>query len=302
MSLTLTELKDIEFAGIRPQQGGRLEYYTDTILKWEPYLYGAIGLYTGTTWVSVIPSATNVYFTTASAAMNGVALTSSKNYDVYARYQNATAFELGLYPWDSDTARTVTPSLFEGVYVHENTTTSGKQWRYLGTVRLNASTYFADVENQRFIVNWNNKKLKHVRTYNTYGAALTIPATVNAWFELNAATQVKGEFLSLSSDLSLAGAVMMGGAGMYENYINFTYHCCMSLNSVTAQATYSFRGSKYEPNQSAWVQGLSLHAPVMIAPVFGYNYISLLYYKTYNNTQTAWVDSNSHTGFIYLWV
>jgi hypothetical protein len=298
MSLTLTELKDIEFAGIRPQQGGRLEYYTDTILKWEPYLHNAIGLYTGTTWVSVIPSATNVYFTTASAAMNGVALTSSKNYDVYARYQNATSFELGLYPWSSDTARTVTPSLFEGVYVYENTTTSGKQWRYLGTVRLNASTYFADVENQRFIINWNNKKLKHVRSYNTYGAAVSI-TTMNTWLELNAATQVKGEFLSLSSSVSLAGAVMSGGQGVYETYTGNSLYCCLGFNSTSAQT--SFRGTIYQPNQANWVQGVSAHAPVLISPVFGYNYITVLFRSTTNSACTVWVESGCHTGLLYLW-
>jgi hypothetical protein len=301
MPLTISDLKEIEFAGVRVQQGGRLEYYSDSTLQWQPYYNSSIGLYTGTTWSLVTPPST-VSFVTTTSAMNGAALLSNKNYDVYARYQSAASFELCLYPWTSDTARLVTPTVFEGVYVYENSTTSGKQWRYLGTARLNSSKSFVDSESQRFIINHNNKELNYVRCWNNYGGTFSLPTTQNTWYNPSPATEVRGEFLSLtpSGGVTLYGSFNAGGMGLSTIRANWQFFTGLSLNATNTTAQYS-------PNNGFWqtyaagLAGGAMGAPIIVSPGFGYNYILVLVNSNDAVANNIGLDYYSHYGTLKLY-
>lgn len=97
-------------------------------------------------------------------------------------------------------------SRFEGIQVYDITSTVGTTMRFLGTVRLIAGTYFVDSTTQRFVVNWNNKIPKVVITYNTSTGNFTSSSASVVEFN-SGAGQVRGEFLSLTTNYTLMGSV-----------------------------------------------------------------------------------------------
>jgi hypothetical protein len=261
--LSIDELKEIEFGLIRTLQGGRIEYCDNTRIRWEPYEHGVVGLYNGTVWVPVSPP-DYVYFNTTDYTIHGASISGNTNYDVYARYQNESTFKVEIVPWTSNTVRQKEPDRFEGVLVYNSATASGKQMRYMGSIRTTSGTaYFADSDTQRFVVNWNNPVTKSVITYN----GLTVDWNSTAsWQEFRAGfSQVRGEFLSLYSTLSLPA--------MVQAYLTVNGHYAVIGLGLNNTVTYTGKIGYYYTHGNSFSAAYTLTYGV---PVIGYNYITLV--------------------------
>lgn len=283
--LTLDEIKELEMGLVRSLQGGRIDYYNTTTLMWNSYIHGTVGIYNGSMWVPVTPPS-QVNFVNNSYDINGSSLVAGKNYDVFARYQNEQTFSLALAPWTSNTSRVSELSRFEGVLVY-NTTTSGKQMRYLGTIRTDSSINFVDSATQRFVVNWDNCIMKCVNTYNSSYTDWTWSSTT--WQEFRAgSSQVKGEFL-----LTRSGSSFMSVAQAYISADSSQVWLATALNSTTA---YSGK------DIFDYVYGNSRHTIIChtyISPVLGYNYITMLAKNSSSSSLYGGQDHTRGIAFIY---
>ena len=139
--------------------GGRLDYYSDSEIRWNAHQHYSIGLYDGEQWQLVTPSGLVQGFID-STTISGSALTNG-NYDVYAKYLSQDNLELIWQEWSGDNSRYETPQRFDGVLVRD-LTTEGKQMRFLGIIRVDESGNFIDTNIKRFVFNYYNKKLKTV--------------------------------------------------------------------------------------------------------------------------------------------
>lgn len=139
-------------------------------LYFTPYNGNAISIFDGTRW--------KLYaFTERSLALT---LTSGKNYDVFI-YDNNGALTLELSAaWTSDTARSETLTLQDGVYVKTTNTSR----RYLGTIRASGSNVIEDsaggstsqTGGKRFVWNCYNRVRRPVAVFDgtdswSYGTA-----------------------------------------------------------------------------------------------------------------------------------
>jgi hypothetical protein len=178
--------------------GGRIDLTstsssgTGTQLSWWGKYGNTIGLYNGSYWELVSPVSSPV-FTYSGTVLNGTTTSGGINYDLYAEYVDLTSFNLVACAWASDTARSVTPTLFDGVYVYD-TSAAGKKRRWLGTVRRR-STYnreWVNSETQRFISNFYNGQ--YGRGYKNSGSVNhTYTGTGRVWN--NDITLTKVEFV-----------------------------------------------------------------------------------------------------------
>lgn len=180
---------------VRNVNSGRLVYVDVDEIQWDGY---DIGLYDATAgeWVLCIPASTPTAANTA-LDLDGNALVSGYNYDVFAEYQSETDFHLVFKKWTNDTTRAVTPAKWEGVYCYDNSTDAGKKRRYLGMVRLvdnSGTAEFRLSDAQRLVANWENQKA--ARIYVSEGTDHTY--TGAAWRNWNnSATSTLSEFLIL---------------------------------------------------------------------------------------------------------
>jgi hypothetical protein len=166
---------------IRTFCGGRLERYSDTELRWNPVGHNIVGLYDGTQWTLVAPTGT-ISAANSFTTINGASVASGVNYDVYASYVSKDTFNLTFQEWNNDTTRIITPQTYQGVYVYDSTTTTGRQSRYLGIIRMDGVTgskYFIDTINQRYIMNYYNKMIKPLGVDNPYSSSTSDTCTTS---------------------------------------------------------------------------------------------------------------------------
>jgi hypothetical protein len=180
----------------RTFNGGRLERVSDTVLEWQPYYNGSIGLYNGSNWELITPSS-NPSASNDATTISGSSLAADTNYDVFGTI-SGTTFNLEFQEWSGGTTRYQTPVDFEGVKVFEDTE-DGRKRRWLGTIRMRSDSgaKFTDSDNQRFVSNFYNKLSKpcygtassspshdyteSLREFSGGGSAVTRLEFVNCW-------------------------------------------------------------------------------------------------------------------------
>jgi hypothetical protein len=279
--LTQQQIIDIETGYIPTLQGGRIDFYTDNQIMWQPYKHNLIGLYNGSRWVPVSTS-TPMLSTPSPVTISGSTLASGVNYDVYAKYQSDTSFTLEFQPWATASGRYSAPVRSDGVLVY-NATALGKTYRFLGTARLNGITgtpKFTDSFEQRFIVNWYNTKPAIVRTYNSSTTVYTYNGGGNIVVEYGTnmaailAANVRGEFLSIHKNMGIGGAFSVG----HPSYINQYFSVGMGLNSTAVFLPANSYTDQDSGNPNVWSPSMAVNGN----PNEGYNYITILV-KSYND-------------------
>jgi hypothetical protein len=266
MALTAAQLNDTEVGFVRAIHGGRLEYYSPTELRWEPYVHGLVALWQGSTW-AIFSSDSYVSISNSSLDINGNTLVFDLNYDVFLYPTSSSAFAAILSPWASNNTRVADLTRWEGVLVFDSSTSLGRQKRYIGTVRLinSSGAKFADDINHRLVANWDNKKFKQVMTYNTSVSSWT-PGVQAAWIEYRAGgNQVRGEFISL-----VAGQGINGFASMFRDAWNREPGMyAVGINTISS----THIASKVAHNSSG--SGLNMHFVTCFGEtLLGYNYIT----------------------------
>ena len=246
----------------RTINGGRLERVSDTELQWQPDQNGSIGLYNGTSWEIITP-VINPSAANDATTISGSSLSSDTNYDVFATPSGST-FNLEFQEWAGDTVRYQDPVRFEGVYIYEDNE-EGHKKRWLGAIRLNNSSYFADDEYQRFIVNYYNSKIKICEGYASSSPYWDY--NTSAYREFGGGTTVtRSEFICLSDDMISYD----GSLHLTTNTI--TLQTGLSINTVTAinalpvQSFYLSNGPK-----DVVIGG-------KMTPFIGYNWVTVVEY------------------------
>lgn len=257
--------------------GGRLEKYSDTELRWEAYESDVIGLWNGQAWDLVCPSGT-VSKTTSDTTISGGSITYDVNYDVYAKYVAPDDFTLEFQEWAGATSRYETPQRWQGVQVRD-LTTEGKKMRWLGIVRLanDSGAKYKSNNTQQFVVNWYNRKKRCILTYNTTGG--TWSYNTNSWREWNNGTNhVKAEFVCLEP-LSLHATAMVQHHTTNRMDIGFGLD---TTSDTSGWVSYSaIDGEK-----------LNLSSFLEVSDA-GYHYVTLLEKATSGTPQLSW---NTHNG------
>jgi hypothetical protein len=230
-------------------------------LYFTPYNGNQIALYTGSVWVVLT-------FSEISLALSG--LTSGKNYDVFCDYNAGTPQLVLSAAWASDTTRTDSLALQDGVYVKSGTTT----YRWVGTIRTTGTTTTEDsggitgttqVGGKRFV--WN--------TYNQVQRPMKVIDTTDNWAygtntvrQANGASGNKVEYVDGSGvnmiRATLISVVQIGGNNTSTAKVG-----------VGVDSTTTFSGLR---SQAFTADNIGINTPISSvyegAPGLGYHYIS----------------------------
>lgn len=236
--------------------GGRLERYSDTELRWEPYESDTIGLWNGSGWELVCPSGVIQAFNDFTT-ISGSAAAIDTNYDVYATYESSDNFILEFQEWAGDVSRYQDPVRFEGVYVYEDNE-AGKKKRWLGIVRLrnDSGNKFTDDRYRRFIFNkynqvektlkrdgvtdsWSNKDSQQITQWTTFDANswLGLITDGNQYIRL----QATGEPRSSNGTNAVMGISMDSSSNVSSDSTKTRYRNTDTALSFTSQ-TVEFTG------------------------------------------------------------
>lgn len=246
-----------------PVPGGRLT--TETLVP----ISGTVTAGRGTLYYTpflhamiTVPDGSGGWTTTAFAEMSRSltgALTTDKNYDVFAYLNSGTlTFDLGT-AWTSNSARSLGLSISSGRWCNSSSFTSVIQSHsvgsgaglYLGTIRASASGTTEDSASKRFVYNQYNQVVRYLNTAITAVHSYT----TSAWRRWNTAGsasaiqimwvlgQVQGSvFASASGDLTTgyvtpgingnisAGAAFGGGTAQFRGgYLTISPFAWLSL-------------------------------------------------------------------------
>jgi hypothetical protein len=285
-----SQLSDIESGMIRPIHGGRLEYYSPTEIRWEPFVHNKVSLWNGNTWI-LCSCDTYIPIYNTSTDMFGGTLTYGVNYDVFL-YPSGSTFVCALSPWGTDTVRSKDLTRFQGIQVYDATTSEGRKYRFIGTIRLwnNSGPVFGDTNTKRLVANLDHKKIKCLVSYNT-STSSWVCTTTNQWVEYRlGGSQIRGEFISLVS-----GTAVSGFAGLYKDWQHEPTTMGVGVNSTSTSHICNI------VEHSSWAQATEEHfLPCFGEVVLGYNYITMLI-KTSSSTSS--VNCNNGTGGgVMVWV
>lgn len=128
-----------------------------TTLYFTPHIGDRVSIYNGSAWVEHT-------FTERSLDISG--FTASKNYDIFIHDAGGTLTLTGLV-WTNDTTRATAITKLGGIYVKDG----ASEYRYLGTIRMDAAQKCQDKESQRWL--WNY--------YNQAWAKLLCKDTTDTW-------------------------------------------------------------------------------------------------------------------------
>jgi hypothetical protein len=171
--------------------GGRIEFVNSGQIKWAFTTSNQIRLWnpneSGWQTVAVASEPTLAYNFTD---LSGWAASGLKCYDIFAEWSSSTAFTLVANPWNSTSARWITPAQFEGVYCYDNTTASGKARRLLGTVYMATGPIFREDASGHFVDSLYHRRPITLLSKNT---------TATTWYWPSGATFV--EFYSGSGQI-----------------------------------------------------------------------------------------------------
>ena len=241
---------------------------SNTVLYFTPYKGNRIFLYN---------TATSKWeLTTFTEKSISIPATTNTNYDVFI-YDNSGVLTLELVAWTSDTVRSVSVVLQDGVYVKSGDSSR----RYLGTVRTGATSgQVEDTITQRYLWNYYNRVKRKL-----YKQVTTDSWTYNGttWRALNNDTNHKVELVigvaeeevevligiaigNLVSGVNENGYVGIGvdttstnsadivisgsrvpdsqgsGLGVYRGVLSNGYHYLMGIETVQSGSTLNFYG------------------------------------------------------------
>jgi hypothetical protein len=249
----------------RITNGGRLERVSDTVLEWQPYTNGSIGLYNGSSWEVITPDS-NPSAANDATTISGSTLVSGTNYDVFGT-PSGTTFNLEFQEWSGDNTRYQNPVRFDGVKVYADTA-EGRKKRWLGIIRLDGVTgdsYFTDSETQRFVFNNYNPVDKKARAY--LDSSGSYEYTTGSFREANGGEDmVRGELISDGENDMLM-------IGLQKIDPNGTGYLGLGFN-----ADDSITGSKVQVAQYTGDGPDVLCPAAIVTPLTGYNYITLVEY------------------------
>lgn len=232
-----------------------------------PYQGNQIALYTGSAWVVST-------FSELSLALSG--LTSGKNYDVFVDYNSGTPQLVLSAAWASDTARTDSIALQDGVYVKSGTTT----YRLVGTIRTTATTTTEDSAANRFVWNVYNRATRAMRNATETTDNWSYSSTT--WREARGSTTNQLNFVMGLAEDSISATVAtftVGGSG----YISSIGIGC---NSTTVPTP---------PMQGSATPSVSpVTTSTACSPVLGYSFVAWL---EANGGATSYYGDNAITYF-----
>lgn len=255
---------------------------SQSTLYFTPYNGASIPLYNGTRWV-------RRSFSEISLALSG--LTSAKNYDVFV-YDNAGVVTLELSAaWASDTARTDSLALQNGVYVKSGTPT--RLW--LGTVRTTSTTTVEDSKTKRFV--WNNfnrinrSLSRHEATTSwTYTTATFRQANASASNQVEAVVGLTDSWIEVdvhgqSNNSNTAGALTVTSVGV-------------GVNSTSTNSAQIYVSSSGTTNSASILHYMHPMAIYKAHPTLGYSFYAWLEYSRATST-TTWTGDDASATEIY---
>jgi hypothetical protein len=266
---------------VRSVVGGRIDRSSDTVLTWTPVIDSGIGLWNGYEWRLVTPSSSPTLSNTAND-LDSAALTYDYNYDIFAEWYDELSFNLVAKKWTNDLTRSQSLSRYQGVYVYDATTDSGRKRRFLGTVRLRNDTTskFSDDNGKRFVSNFYNRKSVDVISYNT-GTAWSYNG---GWRESQGGTnQVRGYLVLCQSLIGEVSGVSQVSWGSADGQIS------VGIDSTTSPTS---------PRSPGWSGNVA--CPYCGSPqlVEGYHYFTTLEYSTGNVTFCGTSGSDRHRAIL----
>lgn len=275
MSLTMEQIIELETGVIRTLQGGRIERLSDSSMAWRPFKHGTVGIYNGDLWVPITPEPADYpSLSNVATDIDGATMSGGRNYDIFAEYHNEDTFNLVSAEWTDDNTRRYDIEQFQGVYVQENTTTSGQCRRYLGTIRLNDDGNYQDDQRRRFVVNWDNWVVKHVRMRCSVNENWS-SNTGGSFVEFRNGSDVeRGEFLCVHEGVSYAGTAVV-----YRNYRaegSSTPHSRFTTSmNKTNSVSYGCEG--YLDGRNYYIPCETLFGQGQDEPAIGYNYVTMVF-------------------------
>lgn len=140
-----------------------------------PYLDDRISLFDGTNWQMYSTAGQEVAVDFTQAANN---LTSGTNYDLFVYDSGGSVTFDAPVAWTSDKVRATSLGHQNGVPVK----LSDKTRRYVGTIRASAANTVADSVTQRYVWNFNNRVLRHMKALES---AANWSYTSTTWRPMN---------------------------------------------------------------------------------------------------------------------
>jgi hypothetical protein len=208
---------------------GRLQVDSTTVITLQPYVGD---------WIEVNGAAVSITndaptidgfevdasADTLLAATGEIGTTSLSSDTLYYVYVHAT---LGLR------CSTTSPTAVNGVK-YLNDTDSGPDWRFCGWVRTNGSTQFVDDSTNRHLVNYYNRRVKHIILTPAYAdgnSETTFTETGTSYSAANSGTGSTGSYIANGEDAvraQVSGRMVNSGAN----------DTCLGIgdNSTTAAA------------------------------------------------------------------
>lgn len=282
MSLTIEQLIELENGVIRTLQGGRMERVLDSSLIWRPFKHGTVGIYNGDLWVPITPEPADYpSLSNVATDIDGATMSGGRNYDVFAEYHTEDTFNLVSAEWSDDNTRKYDIEQFQGVYVQENTTTSGQCRRYLGTIRLNDDGNYQDDQRRRFVVNWDNWVVKHVRIRCNTNSNWS-SNTGGSWVEFRNGSNVeRGEFLCVHQGVAYGGAVVIYG-NHRQSYDDRNSRISTAMNKTNGRSN-GCEGRLHATHDCPCESMVGLGNDT---PNLGYNYVTMVY--------RSWIARNEY--------
>lgn len=248
------------------QIGKSIVYYT-------PHLGSNISLYNTTTgkWDTLD-------FSQTSITLSG--LISDKNYDIFG-YNNLGVLTLELSAWNSDTVRSVSITMQNGVYCKSTNLSR----RYLGTIRTNSSNTTSDSISERLVWNMNNRAVRKVLKETAAGPWTYSSST---WRALNNTQSKIGVVSGLPSLINLTSSILFAapqsGATLFYN-----------LGIAKNASTIPLIGTRYQSYNDAVQTQLS--TMLIDNTYIGYQYYYPVEYVTATSTIATLYGGNTTSYF-----
>lgn len=267
---------------------------TSTNIYYTPYVSDRVPLYNGTAWIST--QFTETVQALADASKSPAAATANNEYDLFVWNDSGTIRCTRGPAWTFFSIRgtgagTTELELFQGKYVNKNDITNGPLARrglYVGTVRIDGSTFFNDSSFSRFLWNNYNRRSRFLQAVSettdswTYSTALYRQANVNTANQLNLVTGLIEDVIEIFAVGASSSTV--GGSSTFVRTgigLNRADQNCAGVLAIPACV----------PDASAGQ--IASYAQVKIFPTLGYAFFPWLEYMNGGGTATWYGDSGA---------
>lgn len=238
-----------------------------TTLYFTPFRGNQVAVYNGSSWVLKTISE-------LSLSLSG--LTANTNYDIFV-YDNAGTMALDYRAWTSDTTRSSSLYVQDGVLVRTSATT---EKRYVGTIRITGTTgQCEDSTSKRFVYNYYNRVRRFAKAVDTANSWTYSSTTIRAANSNTTDGQGRFSFVSgtnedavevrftqgftnggaigkpgigidsTTANSALTNACNNGTSGVWNNTATYMgnpaigYHYVQALESCSSAATVTFYGA-----------------------------------------------------------